>query len=297
MVTRTFQVTSPKHTRRNPVRSMNKSSPPHAPTGLAQHGTRRFGYVNWLGLWTLCLREIQRFLSVWTQTLLAPLVTAGLFIVIFSIAIGPRRGDVMGVDFTTFIAPGILMMTVIQNCFANTSSSIIVAKVQGNIVDTLMPPLSAMELVIGYLAGAVARGVCVAVTIAFGLWISLGLVPAHPLVALAFVVLGATLMGGLGLVAGIYANKFDQTAAITNFIVTPLAFLSGTFYSVQALPDILYDITHWNPIFYLIDGVRFGMIGVSDSPPLLGFAIGAGTVAGVMGLAWLMFAKGYRMKP
>lgn len=262
-----------------------------------QQGTRRFGRVNWLGLWTLCLREIQRFLSVWTQTLLAPLMTAALFIVIFSIAIGQRRGDIMGVDFTTFIAPGILMMTVIQNCFANTSSSIIVSKVQGNIVDTLMPPLSAMELVIGYLVGAVSRGVCVAVTIAAGVWLALGIVPAHPFTALGFVVLGATLMGGLGLVAGIYANKFDQTAAITNFVVTPLAFLSGTFYSVEALPEMLYKITHWNPIFYLIDGVRFGMIGVSDSPPSLGFAVGLGSVVLVAGLAWFMFAKGYRLKP
>lgn len=269
----------------------------YTPPKPFQQGTRRFGRVNWLGLWTLCLREIQRFLSVWTQTLLAPLVTAGLFILIFSIAIGPRRGDVMGVDFTTFIAPGILMMTVIQNCFANASSSIIVSKVQGNIVDTLMPPLSAAELVIGYLVGAVARGICVAVTISLGVWLSLGLVPAHPLIALGFVVLGATLMGGLGLVAGIYANKFDQTAAITNFIVTPLAFLSGTFYSVEALPEVLYDITHWNPIFYLIDGVRYGMIGVSDSAPALGFVIGLCSVAAVAGIAWLMFSKGYRLKP
>jgi len=120
-------------------------------------GARRFGRVNWLGLLTLAERENRRFLAVWTQTLLAPLITAGLFMVIFSIAIGPRRGDVMGVDFTTFIAPGILMMTVIQNAFANTSSSIVISKVQGNIVDTLMPPLSAAEMVLGYLAGGIGR--------------------------------------------------------------------------------------------------------------------------------------------
>ena len=121
-------------------------------------GERRFGQVNWLGLYTLCSREVMRFVNVWTQTLLAPLVTAGLFLMIFTIAIGPRRGDVMGVPFTDFIAPGILMMTVIQNAFANTSSSIVVSKVQGNIVDTLMPPLAPFELVLGYLAGGVARG-------------------------------------------------------------------------------------------------------------------------------------------
>ena len=132
-------------------------------------GSRRFGRVNWLGLATLAKRETQRFLAVWTQTLMAPLATAGLFMVIFSIAIGQRRGDVMGVDFTTFIAPGILMMTVIQNSFANTSSSIVISKVQGNIVDTLMPPLSPSELVLGYLAGAIARGVLVALADKFGL--------------------------------------------------------------------------------------------------------------------------------
>ncbi|MDX1784883.1 MAG: ABC transporter permease, partial [Roseovarius sp.] len=138
---------------------------------MMQHttmGTRRFGRVNWLGLWTLAVREVMRFWSVWTQTLLAPLVTAGLFVLIFSIAIGPRRGDVMGVDFTTFIVPGIAMMTVIQNAFANTSSSIVIGKVQGNIVDTLMPPLSGAELVLGYLAGAIGRGLLVAVAILIG---------------------------------------------------------------------------------------------------------------------------------
>ena len=239
-------------------------------TGQMVTNERRFGRVNWLGLYTLAQREVLRFLNVWTQTVLAPLVTAGLFMLIFTIAIGPRRGDVMGVDFTTFIAPGILMMTVIQNAFANTSSSIVISKVQGNIVDTLMPPLSAGELVLGYLAGGVARGLLVAVVIVLALWVFLGIVPQNPLVALFFVIVGAALLSGIGMVAGIFADKFDQMAAITNFIVTPLAFLSGTFYSVEALPPIMYDITHANPIFYLIDGVRWGIIGVSDSSPRFG---------------------------
>lgn len=263
---------------------------------ISQMGTRRFGVVNWLGLYTLCIREWQRFLSVWTQTLLAPLVTAGLFLVIFTIAIGPRRGDVMGVDFTTFIAPGILMMTVIQNAFANTSSSLVIGKVQGNIVDTLMPPLSPLELVLGYLVGAIGRGLVVAVAISVGLALTLGIVPQYPLMALAYVVLGAALLGALGILAGIYANKFDQMAAITNFVVTPLAFLSGTFYSVEALPPVLWYITHLNPIFYLIDGVRFAVIGVSDSPPALGAVIGIATTLVVCTLAYAMFARGTRLK-
>ena len=149
-------------------------------------GERRFGRVNWLGLQTLAGREIKRFTVVWTQTLLAPLMTAALFLMIFNIAIGPKRGDVMGVPFLTFLAPGIMMMTVIQNAFANTSSSIVISKVQGNIVDTLMPPLSGLELLLGYLAGAVARGVFVAVAIGLGLMLALQIVPAHPLIALVF---------------------------------------------------------------------------------------------------------------
>lgn len=262
---------------------------------LAQ-GVRRFGAVNWMGLQTLASREIQRFLAVWTQTLLAPLVTSGLFLLIFTIAIGPRRGDVMGVDFTTFIAPGILMMTVIQNAFANTSSSLVISKVQGNIVDTLMPPLSPIELVLGYMAGGIARGLVVAVAISLGLWLVLGIVPAHPLVALLFVLVGAAFLSALGLLAGVYANKFDQMAAITNFIVTPLAFLSGTFYSVEALPPVLNTLTHFNPVFYLIDGVRFGVIGVSDSSPLLGFCVALGATIAVCSVSWTMFRRGYRLK-
>ncbi|MBR9650984.1 ABC transporter permease [Thalassovita aquimarina] len=259
-------------------------------------GTRRFGHVNWLGLYTLSGREVQRFLAVWTQTLLAPLMTAALFLMIFSIAIGKTRGEVMGVAFTTFIAPGILMMTVIQNAFANTSSSIVISKVQGNIVDTLMPPLSPLELVLGYLAGGVARGVAVALAISLGLIVFLGIVPQHPLWALAFVVLGSALMGAIGMAAGIYANKFDQMAAITNFIVTPLAFLSGTFYSVSALPPVIRELTHFNPIFYLIDGVRFGVLGVSDSNPWLALGIAGATTLAVSAFAWNMFRTGYRLK-
>ena len=215
---------------------------------------------------------------------------------IFSIAIGSGRGDVLGVSFTTFIAPGILMMTVLQNAFANTSSSIVIAKVQGNIVDTLMPPLSPLEMVLGYLAGAVARGLIVAVVIALGLWLFLDITIAHPVWALTFAILGALFLGGLGIVAGIFANKFDQMAAITNFVVTPLAFLSGTFYSVQALPPGLREFTQFNPVFYLIDGGRYGVIGVSDSNPVLGLLVGLVATMTVTSIAWFMLARGYRLK-
>jgi len=259
-------------------------------------GVRRFGRVNWLGLFTLAQREVRRFWKVKTQTILAPLVTAGLFLLIFSIAIGPHRGEVMGVAFMTFIAPGLLMMTVIQNSFANTSSSISTAKVQGNIVDTLMPPLSATELILGYLTGGIMRGLLVALAIAIGLALVLGIVPQYPLLLLLYVVVGSAFLGGLGIVAAIYATRFDQLAAISNFDITPLAFLSGTFYSVQSLPSILNTITHLNPIFYLIDGVRYGMIGVSDSSVVLGLTVSFCSALAVGLLAWWMLKTGYRIK-
>jgi len=259
-------------------------------------GSRRFSGVNWLGLYTLALREVQRFLVVWTQTLLAPLVTAGLFLAIFTLAIGARRGDVMGVPFHHFLAPGILMMTVIQNAFANTSSSIVIAKVQGNIVDTLMPPLSPLELVLGYIAGGLLRGVMVALALGSVMVLALGVSVAHPVWALVFVVLGGSFMASLGVLAGVYANKFDQMAAITNFIVTPLSFLSGTFYSIENLPPAMQIISRLNPIFYLIDGVRYGVIGQSDSSPWLGFLVCVSAVAFVTYLAWFLFRRGYRLK-
>lgn len=259
-------------------------------------GVRRFGRVNWLGLYTLCEREVLRFAKVWTQTLLAPLATAGLFILIFALAIGRQRGEVMGVSFLHFIAPGILMMTVIQNAFANTSSSLMISKVQGNIVDTLMPPLSPLELVVGYVVGGVLRGILVAVGVSAILFPVVGLGVAHPAWALLFVVLGSMFLGGLGIVAAIIAQKFDQIAAITNFIVVPLSFLSGTFYSIETLPGALNTLSHWNPVFYLIDGVRFGVLGVSDSPPLRAAAVAGTATAAVLALAWWFFRTGFRLK-
>lgn len=260
-------------------------------------GVRRFGRVNWLGLAMLGWREIRRFLAVWQQTVLAPLITAGLFLTVFALAFGVGRADVMGVSYLVFLAPGILMMTVIQNAFANTSSSIVIAKVQGNIVDTLMPPLAPWEILAGYLIGSVARALVVAAVIAVGLWLVVGQGVAHPLWTLAWVVLGAVLLGGLGVLAAIWANKFDQMAAITNFVVTPLSFLSGTFYSVEALPPAFRAASHANPVFYLIDGARYGFIGVSDASPWQGLGVVALACLIVLGLAWSWLRSGYRMKP
>jgi ABC-2 type transport system permease protein len=259
-------------------------------------GVRRFGRVNWLGTQTLVEREIKRFMNVWSQTILAPLINSGLLLMVFTIAIGPGRGDVMGVPFMVFLAPGILTMTVIQNAFANTSSSITSAKVGGNIVDTLMPPLSAAELVTGYILGAVARGAIVALVMALGSWVFLEVGVQNPVWMITFVFLGSVMMGGLGLIAGIFAQKFDQLSAIQNFLVTPLAFLSGTFYSIDALPPAMQAMSHANPFFYIIDGVRHGMIGVSDSSPWIGLVVVGGTCIVVLTICWRWMDRGYRLK-
>nr|WP_068299931.1 ABC transporter permease [Pararhodobacter sp. CCB-MM2] len=259
-------------------------------------GARRFGRNNWRGTWTLAQRETKRFLAVWQQTLAAPLVTAGLFLGIFSLAMAGRP-PVMGVPFLHFLVPGILMMSVIQNAFANTSSSIVGAKVMGNIVDTLMPPLSPSELVMGYLAGGVARGLMVSVVIVLAVGLTLGVWPSHPLWLVLIAVTGATLLGALGIVAGILAAKFDQIAAVTNFVVTPLSFLSGTFYSTEAMPPVMAALSHLNPFFYLIDGARFAYLGVSDSNPWLGLAVTAGSALALALLSWTWFARGFRLKP
>ena len=265
-------------------------------TMLRAPGERRFGRVNWRGLYTLSLREILRFMVIWNQTIAAPLVTAGLFLIVFSLALGAGRAPVMGVDYTLFLAPGILMMTVIQNAFANSSSSLVGAKMQGNIVDTLMPPLSPLEVLLGYLAGAVARGLLVAAVIAAALWPALGMVPAHPVWLLAISVVGSVVMGALGLIAGIWSAKHDQISAITNFVVTPLSFLSGTFYSLERLPEWLQIVSHLNPVFYLIDGARFAYLGRSDSAPGLGMAVGLITAALLCLACWALLRRGYRLK-
>jgi len=267
------------------------NSMPHRPMG-----ERRFGRINRLGLQTLIAREVQRFVNVYSQTILAPAMTGALFMAVFTLAFGASRGPVQGMPFAAFLAPGILMMVVIQNAFANTSSSIMISKIQGNIVDTLMPPLSAGEILTGYTVGGLVRGlVCAAVVAAVVLpWA--GIWPAHWFWLILFVVLGSVMLSLLGILAAILAEKFDQMSAITNFVITPLSFLSGTFYSIEVLPDIVQGISHANPFFYLIDGARYGALGVSDSSPWIGLAVTMALNAALAALAWRWLASGYRLK-
>ncbi len=266
------------------------------PRQINAMGQRRFGRVNWLGLRTVIEREVKRFTSVWSQTVLAPLITAALFLLVFDLAIGTSRGQVMGVAYAHFLAPGILMMSVMQNAFANTASSLVISKVQGNIVDTLMPPLSPLELVIGYTVGGMLRGYAVAFAVILVTFPFLKLGIAHPLWAFLFLSLGSALLSLIGLLAGIVSDRFDQMNAITNFIITPLSFLSGTFYSIDILPATMQTITHFNPVFYLIDGMRYGVIGVSDRSPVLGAAVCGGLCLVLAFWGWRWFSTGYRLK-
>ncbi len=255
------------------------------------------GRVNLIGVITLYSREVQRFLKVALQTLAAPVITSVLFLMVFSVAIG-NRGNLAGdIDFVTFLIPGLVMMNVLQNAFANTSSSIVIAKVQGNIVDLLMPPLGPGELLFGLAAAGMTRGLCVGLVTAVTLTTFSGAgLPANGLVAVVYLLLGALALSFAGILAGIWANKFDEMAAITNFIIQPLTFLSGTFYSVNRLPAPFDTVAGFNPVFYAIDGFRFGMIGVSDRPLITGlfFLCGVNAVLGL--LCYRVLSSGYRLK-
>jgi ABC-2 type transport system permease protein len=257
---------------------------------------RRVGAVNWLGLWTLYAKEVRRFVKVATQTLLAPLVTTLLYLAIFVLAIGDAVHRVGDVPFAAFLAPGLIMMAIIQNAFANTSSSIMIAKVQGNIVDTLMPPLSPGELTCGFALGGVTRGVAVGVV----MWLAMiAAVPAaiHDVFFVLFhAVAAAFMLSLLGIIGAIWAEKFDHIAAVTNFVITPFSFLSGTFYSIDNLPGFWRGAAQLNPFFYMIDGFRYGFTGHADGSLIAGIVVVVVAIALLWSLAYWMFASGYKLK-
>ncbi len=258
---------------------------------------RQLGRVNGRGLWTLYVKEVRRFLNVFTQTLLAPLVTTLLFLAIFTLALGGAGRQVGGVDYAVFLAPGLMMMAILQNAFANTSSSLVISKVQGNIVDLLMPPLSAAELALGIAGGGVTRGLLVGATVGLGMWVFVPLQLHDPLFIAYHALMASTMLALLGMIGGIWAEKFDQIAAVTNFVITPLSFLSGTFYSIERLPESWQFVAHFNPFFYMIDGFRYGFIGHADGS----LAVGALVMLAVNVSLWLLTHRlihiGYRLKP
>ncbi|MEQ8396327.1 ABC transporter permease [Thalassobaculum sp.] len=257
---------------------------------------RRIRRVNWIGVWTLYKKEVWRFIKVINQTVAAPVVTTLLFLAVFTLALGRDVQLGAGISFPMFLAPGLVMMSLLQNAFANTSSSIVGSKMQGNIVDLLMPPLGPGELTAAFALGAITRGLVVGTVTAVTMALVVGFAMPSPLLALYFAVMGALFFGLLGVVAGIWAEKFDHLSAVTNFAVTPLTFLSGTFYSIDRLPGLWNSIAHLNPVFWLIDGFRAGMIGWSDSTPWIGGVAIAGLDLALFALCWRLFATGWKLK-
>lgn len=252
--------------------------------------------INWIGVATLYKRETWRFLKVWNQTLIAPMMTTCIFLAIFVLAMGGEARMVHGIHFTHFIAPGLIMMAMVQNAFANTSSSFMIAKLQGVIIDWLVPPFSAAELTVGMMLGGVTRGLMVGCTVAVAMSIFVPL-ELHSLAWLLFFAVSATTMLSLlGIVTGIFGNTPDQVAMVTNFIITPLSFLSGTFYSVHDLPAFFLSISHVNPFFYMIDGFRYAMIGTSDADPVLGAVVLSVVNVVLFLMAHGMFSRGWRLK-
>lgn len=257
---------------------------------------RMMGSANWLGLWTLYMREVRRFVKVHQQTVWAPVVTTLLFYAVFALALGGASRMVGGVPYMEFLAPGLIMMAMTQNAFANTSSSVVIAKVQGNIVDILMPPLSPGEMVAAFVLGGLTRGLCVgAVTgIAIALFVPISV--AHPAFVVFHAVAASVMLSLIGFIGGVWSEKFDNIAAVTNFVVTPLSFLSGTFYSVGDLPPLFWWAAHFDPFFYMIDGIRYGFIDHADGHLGLGIVVMLTCNAGLWFLAWKMVASGYKLK-
>jgi len=256
----------------------------------------RQGHKNWLGLRTLYLREIRRFSKVYIQTILAPVITTLVFLAIFTLAIGGLRGDVNGVPYIEFLAPGLIMMAIIQNSFANAASSIMAAKMQGNIIDTLMPPFTANELVLAYASGGATRGIVVGCAVGLAMSPFVELSPQNILYIIFYAVATSFMLAMLGIVGGIWADRQDHMTVINGFIITPLSFLSGTFYSIDRLPETLQAIALINPFFYAIDGLRAGFTGQSDGPLVIGAAVLLAVDAGLWAICRYMFATGYKLK-
>ncbi len=252
--------------------------------------------MNPRGTWTLFKRETHRFLKVNMQTVAAPALTAILYLIVFRYAMGDRQVPGMEVDYFTFLIPGLAMMSMLQNAFANTSSSIIIGKVMNVHIYLLMAPLSALEMVTAFLAGAVLRAVIVATVFLLVLMPFVDLSMHHFGLILVYGICGSVIMGGLGLIGGMWSDNFDQMSMVNNFIIMPLTFLSGVFYSIEQLPPFWQQVSLYNPFFYLIDGFRHGFIGVGDSDPWLSIGIVTGFALFTVLLCWRLWHVGWRLK-
>ena len=259
-------------------------------------GKRRFGLVNWYGTWTLYKKEVLRFLIVWIQTIFSPLISSLLFLLVLSLAIGADRGDVLGVPFITFLAPGLISMQVIQQSFSHSSSSFMIGKIQGNIVDILYAPLSPGEVITAVTLAAVTRSVMIAFITIIIFYFIIDFEIKNYFTLIFFTFFSSFILGALGVIAGLWAEKFDHMATVTNFIIVPLSFLSGTFYSVEKLPSSLYTLSHYNPFFHMIDGFRYSFIGSMDGSIKFGifYLVFLSILTWV--IAFLLYKKGYKIK-
>jgi len=248
------------------------------------------------GFRTLLYKELLRFWKVSFQTVAAPILTALLYLLIFSHALEARVEALPGVSYVAFLVPGLAMMALLQNAFANSSSSLIQSKITGNIVFMLLTPLSPVQMFLAYVLAAVVRGVVVAIGVLLGT-LCLTKVPVlHPLWAFAFALLGGGILGALGIVAAIWADKFDQVAAFQNFLIVPATFLAGVFYSVHSLPPFWQHASHLNPFFYLVDGFRYGFLGASDIVPEVSLAIVGGCLVVLCALTLHLLRVGYKLR-
>ena len=271
-------------------------------------GVVRFRSFNRLGLWTLYMKEVRRFFKVQTQTIWAPAITTLLYLVIFTVALGGGSNGaggrvVLGVPFATFVAPGLIAMGMINNAFANSSFGLLVGKLQGTIIDYLMPPISNAELIFALVAAAVTRAVLVGLAVAGAmlLWPGVNLAVQHPWAVIWFGLMGSILLALIGVLTSLWAEKFDHNAAITNFVITPMSMLSGTFYVISNLSPTFQAISRFNPIFYVISGFRYGFLGVSDigdtNDAVLQGAIGLGVLNLVLWIGiYAAFQSGWKLK-
>jgi len=271
--------------------------------GFPTRGVPIFSGFNRLGLWTLYMKEVRRFFKVQTQTIWAPAMTTLLYLMIFTVAMGRDGREVLGVSFASFIAPGLIVMGMVNNAFANTSFNFLAGKIQGTIVDYLMPPLSNWELIFGLIGAAVTRAVLVglAITAAMLLWPGVHLTLAHPWAVLWFGLMGSVMLAVIGLITSVWAEKFDHAAMITNFVITPLTMLSGTFYVISNLAPAFQAVSRVNPFFYVISGFRFGFLGQSDigdtNMAVLNGAIYVGVLNVVLvGALYGLLKSGWKLK-
>lgn len=254
--------------------------------------------VNWIGLRTLYMKEVRRFFKVQLQTVWGPAITTLLYLIIFTVALGGVRPTVLGASFADFIAPGLIIMGMMQNAFANSSFSLLVAKIQGTIVDYLMPPLSNAEVLTALISAAVTRAVLVggAIWLAMALWPDVNVTPAYIWAVIWFGLMGSTMLALIGVMTSIWADKFDHAAAVTNFIVMPAALLSGTFYSVDKLAPMFQVVSHANPFFYAISGFRYGFIGSADSPVEFGALLLLGINVALGITCYLLLRSGWKLR-